>query len=127
MIVGAVPASDAPVLSLDAAMLLVETALRREGATAGATRDEIQAMPERTTPADARIWTSTSRWVNTKSETNNRDRAVLRRNPPCSQRRRRHRPPRLSAHDRAENEASDWLRLTGEAWTGRYRVGPRVG
>jgi hypothetical protein len=42
-IVGEVPAADAPVLSLDAAMLLVETALRREGATAGATREEIQA------------------------------------------------------------------------------------
>jgi CRP-like cAMP-binding protein len=42
-IAGEVPAADAPVLSLDAAMLLVETALRRESATAGATRDEIQA------------------------------------------------------------------------------------
>jgi DNA primase len=44
--VGEVPASDAPVLSLDAAMLLVETALRREGATAGATRDEVHAAME---------------------------------------------------------------------------------
>ncbi|HTD36207.1 MAG TPA: hypothetical protein VK669_01740 [Candidatus Limnocylindrales bacterium] len=42
-LVGHVAPSDAPVLSLDAAMLLVETCLRREGAEAGATREEIRA------------------------------------------------------------------------------------
>lgn len=42
-LVGHVAPSDAPVLSLDAAMLLVETALRREGAESGATREEIRA------------------------------------------------------------------------------------
>jgi hypothetical protein len=42
-IVGEVPPSEAPVLSLDAATLLVETALHHVGATSGATREEVQA------------------------------------------------------------------------------------
>jgi len=41
-VVREVKPSDAPVLSLDAAMLLVEAALQREGATAGASRDEVR-------------------------------------------------------------------------------------
>jgi hypothetical protein len=41
-IVGHVAAADAPVLTLDAAMLLVETALRRAGASACATREEVR-------------------------------------------------------------------------------------
>ncbi|MDP9024794.1 MAG: hypothetical protein M3N13_05445, partial [Candidatus Eremiobacteraeota bacterium] len=45
-IVGEITPAEAPVLSLDAAMLLVETALQRAGATSGATRDEVQAAME---------------------------------------------------------------------------------
>lgn len=41
-IVAHVAAADAPVLSLDAAMLLVETALRQAGVTTYATREEVQ-------------------------------------------------------------------------------------
>ncbi len=42
-LIGEVTAADAPVLSLDAAMLLVESALRRAGAKSGATREEVRA------------------------------------------------------------------------------------
>jgi hypothetical protein len=45
-IVGHVAASDAPVLTLDAAMLLVETALTHAGATVCATREEVHAAME---------------------------------------------------------------------------------
>jgi hypothetical protein len=52
--VGQVPPTESPVLSLDAAMLLVETALRRTGASAGATREEVQAaMNDLTRSRDA--------------------------------------------------------------------------
>ncbi len=42
-LVGQVPWSEMPALTLDVAMVLVEGALRRAGATGGATRDEIRA------------------------------------------------------------------------------------
>jgi len=45
-LIGEVPPADAPVLSLDAAMLLVESALRHAGATSGATREEVRAAME---------------------------------------------------------------------------------
>jgi hypothetical protein len=45
-LIGEVTPADAPVLSLDAAMLLVESALRHAGATSGATREEVRAAME---------------------------------------------------------------------------------
>ena len=45
-LIGEVTPADAPVLSLDAAMLLVESALRHAGATSGATREEVHAAME---------------------------------------------------------------------------------
>jgi hypothetical protein len=45
-VIGEVTPAEAPVLSLDAAMLLVETALRHAGATSGATREEVHAAME---------------------------------------------------------------------------------
>jgi hypothetical protein len=45
-LIGELTPADAPVLSLDAAMLLVESALRHAGATSGATREELQASME---------------------------------------------------------------------------------
>jgi hypothetical protein len=43
------------VLSLDAAMLLVETALRHAGATTGATREEVRAAMDDLTRADEAV------------------------------------------------------------------------
>ncbi|MDP9024630.1 MAG: hypothetical protein M3N13_04535 [Candidatus Eremiobacteraeota bacterium] len=45
-LIGEVTPGDAPVLSLEAAMLLVESALRHVGATSGATREEVHAAME---------------------------------------------------------------------------------
>ncbi|HZX67591.1 MAG TPA: hypothetical protein VFE70_01850 [Candidatus Elarobacter sp.] len=54
-IVGHVAPADAPVLTLDAAMLLVETALRHTGAAACATREEVHAAMEDLTRANEAI------------------------------------------------------------------------
>jgi hypothetical protein len=52
--VGEVPPSEAPVLSIDAAMLLVETALRKGGTRTGATREEVRtAMNDLTRAGEA--------------------------------------------------------------------------
>ncbi len=51
-LVGEVKPSDAPVLSLDAAILLVETALLHAGAKTGATREEVQAAMDDLVRAD---------------------------------------------------------------------------
>src|ERR1035437_9375489 len=54
-IVGHVAPSDAPVLTLDAAMLIVETALTHAGATVCATREEVHAAMEDLTRAGEAI------------------------------------------------------------------------